>query len=193
MNSKQIKADAKKVVKKHYLLSVAICLMAMLFSSVFINQMENNFVVDSINEVMGEDTVGMNRYSISDESYWTVLEDIHENNIDQAQSDVNTALKAYQEEQTDTLGRSQGVIASLINTVCSGEILVLAYDSITSMMGGANIGGFILILLAVGFQLALIIFVKNMIHLIMNRIFLEESTYDHVPIQHVFYFDAVNR
>ena len=193
MNRKQIKADAKKVVKKHYLLSVAICLMAMLFSSVFINQMENNFVVDSINEVMGEDTVGMNRFSISDESYWTVLEDIHENNIDQAQSDVNTALKTYQEEQTDTLGRSQGVIASLINTVCSGEILVLAYDSITSMMGGANIGGFILILLAVGFQLALIIFVKNMIHLIMNRIFLEESTYDHVPIQHVFYFDAVNR
>ena len=49
MNRKQIKADAKKVVKKHYLLSVAICLMAMLFSSVFINQMENNFVVDSIN------------------------------------------------------------------------------------------------------------------------------------------------
>ena len=42
-------------------------------------------------------------------------------------------------------------------------------------------------------DLGSIIFLKNMIHLIMNRIFLEESTYDHVPIQHVFYFDAVNR
>ena len=62
MNRKEIKAEAKKVVKKHYLLSVAICLMAMLFSSVFINQMENNLVVDKINEVMGEDTVGTGRY-----------------------------------------------------------------------------------------------------------------------------------
>ena len=193
MNRKEIKAEAKKVVKKHYLLSVAICLMAMLFSSVFINQMENNLVVDKINEVMGEDTVGMNRFSISDESYWTVLEDIHENDLDKAQNDVDKALENYQQKQTDILGRSQGVIASLINTVCSGEILVLAYDSITSMMGGSGIGGFLLILLAVGFQLAVIIFLKNMIHLIMNRIFLEESTYDHVPIQHVFYFDAVNR
>ena len=193
MNRKQMKQDAKQVVKKHYLLSVAMCLFAMLFSSVFINQMENNYVVDTINEVMGEDTVGMNRFSISDESYWTVLEDIHENNIDQAQTDVNSALESYQQEQTDILGRSEGVIASLINTVCSGEILVLAYDAITSMMGGSGFGGFVLILLAVGFQLALIIFVKNMIHLIMNRIFLEESTYEHVPIQHVFYFDAVNR
>ena len=120
MNRKQMKQDAKQVVKKHYLLSVAMCLFAMLFSSVFINQMENNYVVDTINEVMGEDTVGMNRFSISDESYWTVLEDIHENNIDQAQTDVNSALESYQQEQTDILGRSEGVIASLINTVCSG-------------------------------------------------------------------------
>ena len=118
MNRKEIKAEAKKVVKKHYLLSVAICLMAMLFSSVFINQMENNLVVDKINEVMGEDTVGMNRFSISDESYWTVLEDIHENDLDKAQNDVDKALENYQQKQTDILGRSQGVIASLINTVC---------------------------------------------------------------------------
>ena len=53
MNRKQMKQDAKQVVKKHYLLSVAMCLFAMLFSSVFINQMENNYVVDTINEVMG--------------------------------------------------------------------------------------------------------------------------------------------
>lgn len=193
MNRKQIKADAKQVVKKHYLLSVAICLVAMLFSSAFVNQMEDSYASVRINEALGEETRGNNRFSISDESYWTVLEDIQQNDINQAQSDVDSALNVFEDQQGKVFGRSQGVIAGLINTVCSGEILLLAYNFIISAFNGSGFGGIILILLAVGFQLAVIVFLKNMLHLIMNRIFLEESTYEYVPIHHVLYFDEVNR
>ena len=64
MNRKQIKADAKQVVKKHYLLSVAICLVAMLFSSAFVNQMEDSYASVRINEALGDENRGNNRFSI---------------------------------------------------------------------------------------------------------------------------------
>ena len=143
MSRKEIKAEAKKVVKKHYLLSVAICLMAILFSSVFINQMENNLVVDKINEVMGEDTVGMNRFSISDESYWTVLEDIHENDLDKAQNAYEVTATV---QEVDVLDTSTTATALSLSGVAKSSVALSTVKSLGACAAGsapANVMSFV--------------------------------------------------
>lgn len=187
-----MKKEAGQRVKKHYLLSVAVCLMAMLFSSSFVNQMEDSPVLDAVREVTGTE-LGQNRISISTESYWTVMEDIADNNIDSAKDQASNAMESYRNEDHNVFGRSQGVIADVLNKVTSGEILVLVYNGISSFIDSPNIVSLLLIIAAAFIQLAFVVFVKNMLELVMNRLFMEGSTYDHVPIQHAFYFDAVDK
>lgn len=194
MNRKELKNEARKVVKSHYLICVAICLMAMLFTSAFARQDQNNIVKDTINQAIGLEETGENRLSLSDETMQVVLDDIYQNDIDQAREDADNALNSYQETQgNEILGRTQGILAKAVNAIASGEIVILIFDSISSFVHNPQIAGFFLILLALGFELAVVVFFKNMLNLIMPRIFMEAATYEKVPFQHVFYFDSVNK
>ncbi|MGM9942100.1 MAG: DUF975 family protein [Bulleidia sp.] len=194
MNRKELKSEARKVLKSHYLICAAICLLALLCTSAFVRQDRDNLVKDYINRKIGLEEKGENILSLSDDTIRVVIDDIYQNNIDQAREDVDDALNSYQESQnTGILGRTQGIFAKVVNSVTSGEILVVVFDSISSFVHNPRIAGFFMILLALGFELIVITFFKNMVSLIMPRIFMEAGTYEKVPFQHVFYFDSVNK
>lgn len=193
MDRKQMKKEAKSVVKKHYLLSVVICLMALLCTGVFVNQTNNNPVIDLVNETTGVKEKGDNILSLNDRTYDRVLEDLSDNKVDQAQKKADDALNSYSSDVEGVLGRTEGVLAHFVNALSSGQIILTVYNAFSSFFHSPQVFSFFIILLALAVNLAIIVFFKNMVHLVMTRIFLEESTYDEVPLQRIFFFSATGK
>lgn len=190
MDRKQMKKEAKGVVKKHYFLSVVICLMALLCTGVFTNQTNDNPVIDKINELTGVEEKGDNILSLNDSTYDAVLNDMFENNVDQAKKNADDAIDSYANDVNGVLGRTEGVLAKCVNMLSSGQMILMVYNACSSFFRSPQVFTFFIILLALAVDLAIVIFFKNMVHLVMARIFLEESTYDEVPLQRIFFFNA---
>lgn len=193
MDRKQIKKEARGVVKKHYMLSVVICLMALLCTGVFTNQTNDNPVIDKINELTGVEEKGDNILSLNDRTYDMVLNDMFDNNVDHAKKNADKAIDSYANDTDGVLGRTEGVLAKCVNMLSSGQIILTIYNAVSSFFHSPQVFTFFIILLALAVDLAIIIFFKNMVHLIMARIFLEESTYDEVPLQRIFFFNATGK
>ena len=193
MNRKELKTEAKKVIRKHYLLSVIVCLLALLCTGVFINQTEGNPILEKVNSIADVHENGSNVFSISDRTYENVIRDLYHDDVSKAQESATRAIDSYSEENSGTFGRSEGILAKTVNLLSSGQLIIMIYNAVSSFVHSPQLVNLLLILAALAFEIAIVVFFKNMVHLVMARIFMEESTYDSVPLQRVFYFSATGK
>lgn len=184
---REMKAAARKSLKKHYILFVAVCLISAFIGSEFsgflgitrYNPEKETKSSDSLSSVgpAGSQPNAMN----------AILEALTGNAA--AGKNISDSLIDEEVEKTKSgkgnaaLGRSRGVLAMIANSFSSGAVFVTAISAVNSLTKSENITITIFILLSLLFIFLLWFFLFNMYVVVSRRIFLEALIYEKVPIQ----------
>ena len=142
INRKELKKRAKKVLKIHYGFLIIACMI----SGILANEFSDTFTLLSAENEIGvqEDS---NAVLPSQLTASQVLKDIVEDNLEEGAKTAETIEKKEISESNDpVLGRTRGVLASVINSVSSGSIFVSIAAAINSMVGSESITVLIMIL-----------------------------------------------
>lgn len=197
MKRKEMKKRARQTVKKHYGILLVVCLIAAFLGVEFTNSLD---FVKQYN-VSGETqeglstgaTTGSHRASLA-----SVVQEALSGDLDKAEEEADSITKEAVAETRSgkgnaVLGRSRGVLALLINSVMSGQIVVTIVQAARNMGLATSMILMIAILIALLLSFLVWIFLQNMYTAIVRRIFLESRTYEHVSFQRMLVFLRVKK
>lgn len=193
---KSLKAKAKKTLKHHYILLVALCLIAVFLGSEFSGTTSawttnTEDTSEEITDVQDTQVIGSST-NISTQVFDTLLS----GNFSDAKKIADDTKNAY-ESETDTsdnrFGHTQGVIASLVNTISSGSLWITLVASAMNITKSENVAVIIVVLLATLLAALFNIFVVSFYRIVMRRMFFEAGTYEKVPLSHIFHTIALKK
>ena len=195
LNRKEMKKNARLSVRKHYWIMMAVCLIAILLGTEFsgsldfmrfpstgrLQQIENQ-----------EETIASSEFGMKESSVWNVVEEVLEGNLQQGQEDADTLRKntvaSSKEKGNVILGRSNGVLAEIVNGVTSGIFFVEVVNGFYRVGLSKDAVFLIVLCLVLLVGIGFWFFIKNLYKAIARRIFLECRTYEKVPIQRLLFF-----
>ena len=190
---KEIKKNAHRVVKKHYVLLLFICLILMFIGTEY-NSATGIFDSTSgesgSTEVSSVGSGGLYKGNITG-----TIGEIIEEGYKKGGADAKKRLEAYKEKKNDNgvMGRTRGVFASAVNSVSSGYLFVQLMEAVGKLSHSKDIGFLLAAFLMVLVYLGIWIFVKNPITAVVRRLFLEARTYDKVPMHDAVWIQSVHR
>ena len=192
---KFIRKTALQSLKKHYWLFVAACLLAAILGTGYTNTLQLFQLQKRVEERKenGAPALGVNRRT----GEMSVLNDLVNGNLDGAIESLQHRIDVYTGEDTYIgdieLGHSDGVIASVINEVASGSLLMSILTTIDTMIGTRNIRGMLLALLGFAAILLFWLFVGNVYRASYARVFLEGRIYGKVPFSRFLFLFRVKK
>ena len=167
MNRKKLKINAKKNLKKHYFLIMFLC-MFLGFAGI-----EYNF------------SFSIQHYQLPTTQ---VLENMAFESESQAKAYVQENIEEIKENDNNPiLGRSKGVLSSVVNSIASGNILIILFDSVRSLVSSKNVTVGLLIVGAAILYVFVWLFLKETSKVIIRRVSLESRIYEHVGLQRVLF------
>ena len=190
-----MKKRAKQVVKKHYWLLLVLCLAMALFGTEFSSTLNFAQIESSETHIKNQDNAILlkSQFTLSD-----VLNDALEGRIDDAYM-LSDKIKLEEITQNDghksglVLGRSRGLLASIINDISSGYFLLVLISAIENIGFSKNVIVALFIILSTLVLFLVWMFVKNVLQTIIRRMFLECRLYDKVPFQRLLFLAKVKR
>ena len=190
LTRKEMKKRAKKSVKKHYWIFVAACLISAYLGTEFAGSLtfmeQNQGITENTTEVI---TVGRNDSPGLVDAVRAAVEGDEESGRQIAEQIKQEEV----EQENQVLGRSRGVLASIVNNVTSGSILVTIISAMNSILNSPSITIMILILVGMILVGAFWFFVTNTYGVILRRLFLEGATYEKVQVQKFLYLIHVKK
>lgn len=198
---KEMKHQAKKSLKRHYWLLVALCLAATVIGAEFVTSMEGFRLQDTsagkgrTAAVQQNDTISgsgsisakLGELLIEDDSSWA------EQAEERKDGYVEESKEQQEQRQNMILGRTRGVLSGVVNNVASGSYLAALAVSIKSITGSKNATMVILIIAAVLIYYFVQTFVVAVYRVIMRRMFLEARVYEKVPFQRLWFLLKVKK
>ena len=183
---KELAKNAKKNLKKHYWLLVAVCLFAAFIGSEFTETMEAFKSLGTVNnEIQGAASVEANVDTVANSSIVSSVVQAMgavitgDDDFGRTQSDAK--VSEAKDNATKVLGRTRGVFASLVNGITSGGIVFTFVDSLSSVISSRRAVVLILLIVALMVYVFITFFIKKTYLVISRRIVLETRTYDTVP------------
>ena len=195
LQRKEMKLRARQVVKKHFLLLVIICLICAYFGTEFsyVNTDVQNLwnLIKGQEIVLGDDSIK----STDEKTSSKVLQDLMNNDVEAGREKADEQLQEYEDQKltNDVVSRKNGIFAAVANTISSGNFYMILFDGIFSVIKSDRIATGILVFLSMLAGVAIWIFIKNVLGVIVRRIFLEARLYDIVPVSHALHFKLVKR
>ena len=182
-NRKEVRKTARQSLKKHYWFFVAVCLLAAVLGTEYANTLQLFRLQKRVQEYKAEDApaLGVNRRS----GEMSVLNDLINGDLDGAIASLKHRVDVY--TGTDTyigdleLGHSEGVLASVINEISSGSLLLNILTTIDTIIAARSIKKMLLALLGFAAVLLFWIFVAKIYRAVYARVFLEGRIYEKVP------------
>ena len=142
---KELAKNAKKNLKKHYWLLVAVCLFAAFIGSEFTETMEAFKSLGTVNnEIQGAASVEANVDTVANSSVVSSVVQAMgavitgDDDFGRTQSDAK--VSEAKDNATKVLGRTRGVFASLVNGITSGGIVFTFVDSLSSVISSRRAG-----------------------------------------------------
>lgn len=212
---KEWKKVGKKSLKAHYWIFVTVCLFAAVLGTEYETSLDFLSAENRVEQVQnqaktGQDVVkkvsndGVDEASaalpstLDNELSEYIVADLLKG--DQSKAEQKAAENEKKEaEKKDTIGgvvglnHQKGVLATVVNKISSGAVLVTVYSAIRSIVKDKNWAAFIFITLAALIMIALWIFLVNVYRVIMKRIFMEGSTYEKVQGNRFLFLSRVGR
>ncbi len=180
------KKAAKGNFKRHYLLFVAVCL-----ALAFLGAAYGHSLGALRAQIPGAET-GNTGLLAAGSGVADVAKAMMENRLGHAGEQAREKEAQYRRENKEGIfGRSRGVLAQFVNSVTSGNILVIAAKTLLSLFHSPHIAALILILAS--FLLALFwwVFFRNIAAVVAARLFLEGRVYADVPLRRFFFLRDV--
>lgn len=191
---KEMKRKARRALKRHYIMYVAICLIAAYVGSEFTSSLNVLDVTPASGSYHIEER--LERPSGINEGFADVMYDMLAGDEEDGKA-LSEELKAEEIERSRTgnpaFGRSRGVLASLVNSVTSGSIVVSMLAALHSLTGSENLAILIFILLGAAFLFSIWFFFVNIFKVISRRVFLEGRVYEKVPFQRMLFLLRVKK
>ena len=164
---KELKKKARKVFQKHYLFFVIVCLIASFIGAEFADSLSITRIRNQVS---------------SDEKL--LIEDFERDDL----TDAEKLVEEKKEEIIDKidnpiLGRTRGVLSSLINSISTGSIYITIIKAVTSIIKSTSLAIAFLILLSLFLTFFIWFSTTNIYPVIARRIFLEGRTYPKVSKQ----------
>lgn len=187
-NRKKEKAHAKRILKKHY----AFLLIACLLSGLLANEFSDTF--SSLSALNDPQTQSNQSTLPSKLSASNVLQDILNEHIQEGAQTAETIEKEeISESHNPALGRTNGVFASILNSITSGSIFVSIVAAINSIVGSESISVLIMILLGLLLYFLVWFYIQNTFSVVLRRIFLEARTYEKVSFERYMYLSHIKK
>lgn len=219
---KRAKVKAARMVRENYVVLIVACLLAGVLGSEYHSSLRTLeaskplSIVETVKEKQS-DTIGLSADSLfkglyeekiielvnsagieisSEDTEETILQKLAEGKIAESEEIVEqnqSNAKSTKILNVVELGRSQGVLSSLVNNISSGQFLVIAFETINSVVKSDNVTTSIFIVLSALIMLAIIIFVKDAYKVSFRRVFMETHKYSHVKLSSFFFLYRVNK
>ena len=202
----EMKAMARKNLKRHYFMIIICCLLVGFLGLEYVSSIESikydaslvyqiatgtydpdeSYQTDDIYEENATNQLAITpakNYGIADivESYLKPVESV----------DRNSA--GFSSDYKGPFGRTRGVFAKLVNTISSGSLQATMLAGLMSILGHGLSPVLWLIFLSLLLNLSIWIFVKQNFLVITRRIILEGRTYKKVPYQRFFFLFSLKR
>lgn len=183
---KELVKNAKKNLKKHYWLLVAVCLFAAFIGSEYTETMEAFKSLGTVNnEIQGAASVEANVDTVANSSVVSsvvqAMGAVITGDEDFGRTQSDAKVSEAKDNATKVLGRTRGVFASLVNGITSGGIVFTFVDSLSSVISSRRAVVLILLIAALMVYVFITFFIKKTYLVISRRIVLETRTYDAVP------------
>ncbi len=189
LDRKTIRKTARKSLKKHYWFFVAVCLLAAILGTEYVDTLQIVRIQKKVNEYKSDRAPALGVSSNAGEM--SVFNDLINGDLDGAISSVQHRIDVYGGEDTYIgdleLGHSNGVLASVINSVASGQLLMTILTATDTMIAVHNVKGIILTLLGLAALILFWLFVGNVYRAAYARVFLEGRIYEKVPFSRFSY------
>lgn len=183
---KELAGNARKNLKKHYWLLVAVCLFAAFIGSEFSGTMEafKSSRAVSGTGVQGAASIETNVDNIANVSIISsvvkTMGAVITGDEDFGRTQSDAKVSEAKDNATKALGRTRGVFASMINSITSGGIVFTFVDSLSSVISSRRVVVLILLIAALMIYVFITFFIKKTYLVISRRIVLETRTYDTV-------------
>ena len=190
---KELKKNARGVLKKHYFIIVILCLVSILFGTEFTSTIQDSRNLYS--GVTSQDLSKIQGFKSSGNTWREVYEDILNSKYKEGDETSKKAVEEYKNKDTkdNALGRSEGAFASILNSLTSGSALMDLFKSIYKITKSDTLATAILIALSGLFTISTWIFLRDIYRAVLRRYLLEARTYDHVPANHLFFIKMVKK
>lgn len=197
ISRKEMKKQARRSLKKHYFMYVAVCLIAAYLGTEFSNSLNglNSYMPGISYEVKFDMDVPTGVLTPQKGLSDVLADALRGDEAAGRQKADELKRKAIEEANNGNpaLGRSRGVLASAVNALTSGSLYVTIISAANSLVGSPDITRVALILGSMLLTFALWFFLRNMYNAISRRIFLEGRCYDKLPIQRFLFLLRVKK
>ena len=193
---KQWKKRAKTVVKRHYVMFVILCLVAIFYGTEF------NYVVTHADDTyrfltsISHKAENSSMLELAKEVFWSVDEDAAEGveELQEAGNALSSEIKGRANDRmTAIIGGNRGALSSVIDMFASGRLFYTIGNATKTIAHSRDILIIVLIIVSVLVTMFLWVFLKNVYTAILRRMFLEARRYDDVPFSHVLHFKIYRR
>ena len=196
---KELKTRAKQTVRSHYLLLLAVCLIAAFLGTEFTGSLSAIRQYSQEAAEPGEEglstgaTMGAHQMNAINNIAEALSGDV-EGGLEDSREQTDEAVASTQDgTRNPMLGRSRGVLAELINSIDSGALLINLIAAVRSIGVSKNVVLALFILIALLLSTFVWFFLTNMYKAVSRRIFLESRTYERVTIQRFLVFLRVKK
>lgn len=173
---KDLKKNARKNLKEHYLIFVVACVIATFIGTEFTSSFS---IVE--NKILPESTI--NESQKVNQAVKYALKGEAEKSKKTTKEITEEIIKKDKKNQDKVFGRSRGVFAMVINAFSTGSIYVNFIVGMNSIIGHPNITSIILIGCSLLISFLIWMFFINTYQVLSRRIFLEGRIYKRVPMQ----------
>ena len=187
---KEMKANARKVLKRHYGLFLALCMAASLLGG--------EIALSGI--VLEEDGESRSNINFSESivrSFVELTSDLAQEQREIRERQINETENRYIEESEKNkdavFGRSRGVFALIANKLGSGAYLMTLALGIRSIVGTDQGAVAVMLVGAMLFLFSVEILVRGVYRTAVLRLFLEGRCYEKVPVQRIWFLLRVKR
>lgn len=192
---RKMKANARKVLRRHYWIFVLLCLVSAAIGSEF---RESLLAIRPHISSGQSDPDGRNESANGLSGiFLEFAEDIEAGREEQRREAAQKAQQKYVEDSKKNrgavLGRSRGVLSGIVNKVASGAYLITLSVGIRSIVGSDNGLIVTLIVLSIVLMFLVQIFFIGVFKVVMRRMFLEARCYSKVPPQRMLFLLRVRK
>ncbi len=193
---KEIRKRARHVLKAHYWIFVAACLMAAILGTEYTNSLQLLQLQRRAQERLtdtGAPAPGVGALS----GEMSVFNDVVNGDLDRAIRSVQHRMDVYTGEDTYIgdieLGHSRGVLSSVVNSIASGALLFHLLTLIDTILGARETSVILLSVLGFVLMLAFWLFISNVYRVGYSRVFLEGRLYEKVPFSRFVFLYRIRK
>ena len=188
MSRKDLKKSGLKVLKKHYIIFILLCLIAAFLGSEFSNSIS---ITKLEKQILPKDSQVVN--NVKSDIQNKAVDTVEKNTGINVNKEVKSVKKEKKKYSNKILGTKRGVFATLVNTVDSGSLYLTIVMAVKSMIGTSQVSVMISIIISLIIFAFYWFFFVNVYKVLLRRLFLEGRVYDKVAIKDLLFLLRVKK